>query len=87
MGAEEIKVFINDLATNKNVSGSTQNQALQSILFLYKNILTKDVGWIEEIKFVHRKKHLPVVLTKDEILKIFEKLEGIALLISKLLYG
>ena len=87
MGAEEIKAFINNLATNHHVSSATQNQALQGILFLYKNILNKDVGWIEEIKFAHRKKHLPVVLTKDEVKKIFENLDGIALMISKLLYG
>lgn len=87
MGAEEIKAFINNLATNQHVSSSTQNQALQSILFLYKNILNKDVGWIEEIKFAHRKKHLPVVLSKDEVKRIFENLDGIILMISKLLYG
>jgi integron integrase len=87
MGAEEIKAFINNLASNHHVSSATQNQALQGILFLYKNILNKDVGWIEEIKFAHRKKHLPVVLTKDEVKKIFENLNGITLMISKLLYG
>ncbi|MCL4278968.1 MAG: phage integrase N-terminal SAM-like domain-containing protein, partial [Ignavibacteriaceae bacterium] len=87
MGAEEIKSFINNLATDHHVSSATQNQALQGILFLYKNILNKNVGWIEEIKFTHRKKHLPVVLSKEEVKKIFENLEGIALMISKLLYG
>lgn len=87
MGAEEIKSFINNLATDHHVSSSTQNQALQGTLFLYKNILNKNVGRIEEIKFVHRKKHLPVVLSKEEVKKIFENLEGIALMISKLLYG
>lgn len=87
MGAEEIKSFITNLATNHHVSSSTQNQALQGILFLYKNILNKDIGWIEEIKFAHRKKHLPVVLSKDEVQMIFDNLDGIALVISKLLYG
>src|SRR3972149_2816208 len=77
MGAEEIKTFINNLAVNHHVSSSTQNQALQSILYLYKNILKKDVGWIEEIKFTHRKRHLPVVLTKEEVTKIFENLDGV----------
>lgn len=87
MGADEIKSFINNLATNHHVSSATQNQALQGVLFLYKNILNKDVGWIEEIKFAHRKKHLPVVLTKDEVKRIFENLDGVPLMISKLLYG
>lgn len=87
MGAEEIKTFINSLATNHHVSSATQNQALQGILFLYKNILNKNVGWIEEIKFTHRKRHLPVVLSKDEVKVIFGHLDGITLMISKLLYG
>src|SRR3990172_9972528 len=76
MGAEEIKAFVNNLAINHHVSSSTQNQALQSILYLYKNILKKDVGWIEEIKFAHRKRHLPIVFSKRETMKIFDYLEG-----------
>ncbi len=87
LGAEEIKNFLNYLAAEKHVSASTQNQALNGILYLYKNILKKDIGWINEIKFVQRKKHLPVVLTKDEVNRIFDNLAGKALLISKLLYG
>ncbi len=85
--AEEIKNFLNYLAVNRHVSASTQNQALQGILYLYKNVLNKNIGWIEEIKHVSRVKHLPVVVTKDEVNKIFSYLEGIPLLISKLLYG
>ncbi len=87
LGAEEIKNFISHLANNARVSSSTQNQALQAILFLYKNIVKKDVGWIDEIKFAYRKKHLPVVLNKQEVNEIFKNLNGIPLLISKILYG
>ncbi len=47
LGPEEIKNFLNYLAEKRKVSASTQNQALQGILFLYKNILKKDVGWID----------------------------------------
>lgn len=87
MGAEEIRAFINHLANKQNVSRAAQNQALQAILFIYKNIINKDIGWIEKIKFAQRKKHLPTVLNKPEIEAIFGKLEGNTLLISKLLYG
>lgn len=87
MGAEEIRAFINHLAKNENVSSATQNQALQSILFVYKQIINKDIGWIEEIKFAQRKKHLPSVLNKPEINGIFNHLTGNALLIARLLYG
>ena len=87
LGEEEIRKFINYLAVSRHVSASTQNQALNGILYLYKNILKKDVGWINDIRYAQRKRHLPVVLTKDEVNKIFEHLTGIPLLISKLLYG
>jgi integron integrase len=87
MGAEEIKAFVDNLVTNHNVSSATQNQALQGILFLYKNILTKDVGWIENIKKLSRVKHLPVVLSKKEVTKVFNYLDGTVRIIVSLLYG
>ncbi len=87
MGAEEIKAFINNLAINNHVSSATQNQALQGILFLYKNILNKDVGWIENIKRSSRIKHLPVVLSKKEVEKVFNYLDGTNKIIVSLLYG
>lgn len=87
LGPIEIKNYLNFLAEKKNVSASTQNQALQGILFLYKNILKKDIGWIEEIKFAHRKKHLPVVLSKKEVVKVFNNLDGTNKIIVSLLYG
>ena len=87
MSAEEIKAFINNLATNHHVSSATQNQALQGILFLYKNILKKDVGWIENIKRSARVKHIPVVFSKREVTNIFENINGVYKLIVSLLYG
>jgi len=87
LGAEEIKNFINYLAVSRHVSSSTQNQALQGVLYLYKNVLKKEVGWIEDIKHATRVKHLPVVFSKREVIKIFEHLEGIPKLVVSLLYG
>jgi integron integrase len=87
MGTEEIRNFVTSLAVDHNVSASTQNQALQAILYLYKNILKKDVGWINEIKRSTRIKHLPVVFSKKEIIKIFEHLTGLPRLTVSLLYG
>lgn len=87
LGKDEIQSFINYLAVDKHVSASTQNQALQSILFLYKNIFDRELGWIEEIKFAHRKKHLPVVLTKQEVKNIINNLDGVIKLMTKLMYG
>ena len=87
MGGDEIKEFVSNLAVKHHVSASTQNQALQAILYLYKNILKKDVGWIEDIKKAARVRRLPVVLNKHEVKEVFINLDGRMLLISKLLYG
>jgi len=87
MGADEIKAYVTSLAVDHHVSASTQNQALQAILYLYKNILKKEVGWINEIKRSTRIKHLPVVFSKKEIIKIFEHFTSIPKLIVSLLYG
>jgi len=69
------------------LTGLTQNQALQGILYLYKNVLAKEIGWIEDIKRVTRVKHLPVVFSKKETIKIFEHLHGVPKLVVSLLYG
>jgi site-specific recombinase XerD len=87
MGAEEIRAFINHLAVNDHVSSSTQNQAFQAILFLYKNILKKDIEFINEISRAKKIKHLPVVFSKSETTKIFENLNGVPKLVVSLLYG
>lgn len=87
MGAEEIRRFLNHLAVERHVSSSTQNQALQGILYLYKNVLQKDVGWVEDIKRVARVKHLPVVFSRNEAAAIIGKLDGTIKLIVSLLYG
>ncbi|PKL81755.1 MAG: integron integrase [Ignavibacteriae bacterium HGW-Ignavibacteriae-3] len=87
LGPADIKNFINHLSIERHVSSSTQNQALQGILYLYKNVLKKEIGWIDDIKHATRVKHLPVVFSKREVIKIFEHLEGIPRLVISLLYG
>ena len=49
MGRDEVTAFVTHLAVHGKVSASTQNQALSSILFLYRNVLENDIGWIEGI--------------------------------------
>ncbi len=87
MGKEEIQKFVNYLAVEKHISVSTQNQALSAILYLYKNILRKDFGWLEDVVRAHKSKRLPVVFTKVETREILNNLEGIPKLICSLLYG
>ena len=87
MGADEIRAFINNLAVNHNVSAATQNQALNSILYLYREIFKKEIGWINEIKFTQKKRHIPLVLTKQETNSILKNLDGVASLVGRILYG
>jgi len=87
LGKDHIRSYLNYLAVERNVSASTQNQALQGILFLYKEIIHKDVGWIDDIKCPLKPKHIPVVYTKAEAHTIIQHMVGLPKLIAGLLYG
>lgn len=87
LGKDQIRKYLNYLAVERNVSASTQNQALQAILFLYKEIIHKDIGWVDDIKRPTKPKHIPVVFTKPEAHSIIQQMDGIPKLIVSLLYG
>ncbi len=87
LGEKEIKTFINWLSEKGNVAASTQNQALCSVLFLYKNVLKKDIEWVDKIKWAKRPKKLPVVFSSVEVKRILLLLEGVHRLIAQLMYG
>lgn len=69
MGEKEIGQYITYLAKERKVSASTQNQALCAIVFLYKNVLKKDLGNINSIFWSKRPKKIPVVFTKEEVIE------------------
>jgi integron integrase len=88
MAKREIEEYLTFLATKKRVSPTTQNQAFNAILFLYKEILGIDTTeWNIQALRAQERKHIPVVLTKDEVQKILENLHGIYKLIVTLMYG
>jgi len=87
MGAAEISQFLTHLARIGNVSAATQNQALSALLFLYQQVLKQEVGWIEEVERAKWPRRVPVVLTWEEIHKIFAHLHGMPRLMAGLLYG
>lgn len=87
LGQKEIRAFLSHLATEKDVAASTQNQALNALIFLYKHVLRIDVGTITSIERAKRPKILPTVLTRKEVVAILEKLDGTPLIIAGLLYG
>ncbi len=86
MGDHEITAFLNHLATEEHVAASTQNQALCAILFLYKNILKRDVGALR-IEWAKKPKKLPVVLSRRETRAIMQQLHGSKWIMGNLLYG
>jgi site-specific recombinase XerD len=87
MGAANITQFLTHLARVGNVSAATQNQALSALLFLYQQVLKQEVGWIDQVERAKRPKRVPVVLTRDEVHKIFAHLHGTPRLMAGLLYG
>ncbi len=84
---QNIEKYLTHLAVKRNVAASTQNQALSAILYLYTNIVVKEVGWLDDVVKAKRTRRLPVVFSKDEVKRIFNNLNGIPKLICSLLYG
>jgi integron integrase len=84
---EAVQNFLSHLAINKQVSSSTQNQALCSLVFLFRDVLGQELGDISGMVWAKRGKKLPVVLWVDEIKALFKHLSGTSLLIAQLLYG
>ena len=64
MDSAEVGTFLSHLAEDRKVSASTQNQALNAIVFLYKNVLNQDIGLLEGVVRAKRSMRLPVVLSK-----------------------
>jgi integron integrase len=87
MGAAEVEAFLSDLAVRRNVSASTQNQALAALLFLYKQVLKLDLPWLGEVVRAKKPQRLPVVLSVEEVQAVLAQLQGELWLIASLLYG
>lgn len=87
MGAPEVEAFLSHLATTANVSASTQNLALSSILFLYKEVLAVDLPWLEGVTRAKKPQRLPVVMTRDEVRQVLAHMQGTHHLMASLMYG
>lgn len=86
MGDAEVSAFLTALATDQDVSASTQNQALNALVFLYRHVLDKPLGELHAVR-AQRKERLPVVLTLDETKRILDAMSGVFGLQARLLYG
>lgn len=87
MGEAEINAFLTHLATEREVSASTQNQALSALLFLYRYVLERSVGDLGGVVRARRPRRLPVVLTRDEVAAVLDYLDGDLRLMASLMYG
>jgi len=87
MAEPEIAQFLSSLATDGRVSASTQNQAFNALLFLYHEVLSKKIGLIDGVVRAKRPQRLPVVLTKDEVKRVLDRMDGAPRLMGLLLYG
>lgn len=84
---KDLQNFLSHLAVEKNVSASTQNQALNAIVFLYRHVLDKNIdGEISAVR-ARRSTRLPVVLTSEEVHEIFNSMSGVHWLMANLIYG
>jgi len=87
MGADEVGRYLTHLAVERHVAASTQNQALNAIIFLYKHVLKTDVGLIQNIVRAKRPKRVPETLSREEVQQVLEGLTGTWRLMGRLLYG
>jgi integron integrase len=87
MAEAEIARFLSSLVSDGHVSASTQNQAFNALLFLYKEVLGKKIGLIDGVVRAKRPVRLPVVLTKDEVKRVIDHMNGVPRLMAILLYG
>ena len=87
MGANEVRAFMTHLARNRNVAASTQNQALNAIVFTYFEVLHRDPGEFGEFQRAKCQKRLTTVLTRDEVQRVLAHLDGTYGLMAKPLYG
>jgi len=86
-GERKIELFLTDLAVNKNVSPSTQNQALNALVFLYKQVLKDPLEKQINAIRTYKKLNVPVIMTREETSKVISLIEGTPQLVVKLIYG
>jgi integrase len=87
MGAPEVRAFLAHLAVERHVAASTQRQALSPIVFLYREILARDLGWLEDMERARKPERLPVVISRAGVRAVLARLDGQAWLTAGLLYG
>jgi integrase len=87
MGGSEVEAFLSSLAVVRNVSASTQRQALSALLFLYREVLRVELPWLDGLTRAKQRERLPVVLTRAEVMRVLDLMEGTHGLMARIIYG
>jgi integron integrase len=87
MGAAEVNGFLGHLALKERVAASTQNQALNAVVFMYRQAVGRELGDLGDFERAERRERIPVVLSREEVRALLGKLEGTQQLIGRFLYG
>ena len=85
--AAQVSGFLSGLATRHNVAASTQNQAFSALLFLFREVLNRELGTVEQVARAKLPARVPVVLARSEVVAILGRLRGTPWLMASLMYG
>ena len=83
MGEAEVTAFLNHLAVERHVAAATQNQALSAILFLYRQVLGRELPWLDGVQRPSRPPRVPVVLTRAEVERLLSVVEESKSVVSR----
>jgi integron integrase len=86
LGRPEIEAFLNSLA-HRHLSASSQGQALNALVFLYREVLERPFEWLEKLDRPRKPKRLPTVLTIEQVAQVFKGITGVEQLMARLIYG
>ncbi|HNQ25066.1 MAG TPA: integron integrase [Phycisphaerae bacterium] len=87
LGAPEIQQFLSHLAVHDHVAAGTQNQALNALVFLYREVLGHDPGDFGPIERAPNRRRMPVVLSREEVGRLLSAMQGTVRLMAQVLYG
>jgi len=84
---KDVRDYLSYLAAGRNLAASTQNQALNALLFLYRDLLGRDWDGVTDFERAKEPERLPIVLTPDEVAVLLDTMDGPNGLVARLLYG
>ncbi len=87
LDSTHVRNFLSHLAVDKKFSRSTQNQAFNALLFFFRHVLEKDIEDLNDVVRSKSRRNIPVVLTKSEVLRLFDHMDGVYRLMAKIMYG